>query len=68
MAFDNVLDIGSEGGTVFGKDATTKIGFYGKTPIVQPAVIAAATDATTAISQANLVIVALKNLGLIASA
>jgi hypothetical protein len=35
MAFDKVLDIGAEGGTVFGADAAKKIGFYGATPVVQ---------------------------------
>lgn len=35
MAFDKVIDIGAEGGSVFGKSATTKIAFYGVTPIVQ---------------------------------
>jgi hypothetical protein len=67
MATYERLDYGSPDGALFGGSATDKIGFFGKTPVVQPAVIAAATDATTAISQANLVIVALKNLGLIAS-
>jgi hypothetical protein len=54
-------------GTVFGKAATAKISFYGATPIVQPAAIADATDAATAITKCNLVISALENLGLIAT-
>ena len=37
MAFDKVIDIGAEGGSVFGKSATTAIGFYGVTPIAQRA-------------------------------
>ncbi len=64
--YENVT-YNSPDGALIGQSATEKIGFFGKTPIVQPAVIAAATDAGTAITQANLVIVALKNLGLIAS-
>jgi len=47
MAFDKVLDIGAEGGSVFGKDASAKIGFYGTTPVVQRAT--AATHTTTAV-------------------
>jgi hypothetical protein len=61
------LDYGSPDGCQIGGAATDKIGFYGKTPAVQPASIAAATDAATAISQANLVIAALKTLGLVAT-
>jgi hypothetical protein len=45
MAFDKVLDIGAEGGSVFGKDAASKIGFYGTTPVVQRAT--ASTHTTT---------------------
>ena len=48
MAFDKVLDIGAEGGSVFGKDASAKIGFYGATPVVQRAT--ATTHTTTAIA------------------
>jgi hypothetical protein len=51
------IDAGDDDGTCFGQSATDKIGFYGKTPIVQPA---APTDATT-------VIAALKALGLVAT-
>jgi hypothetical protein len=68
MATYERVDYGSADGCQVGGAATDKVGFFGAVPVVQPAVIAAATDATTAISQANLVIVALKNLGLIASA
>lgn len=45
MAFDKVLDIGAEGGSVFGKDAASKIGFYGTTPVIQRA--SATTHTTT---------------------
>jgi hypothetical protein len=54
-------------GTLLGQSATDLVGFYGKTPIVQPAAIADATDATTVIAKCNLVITALENLGLIAT-
>jgi len=46
----------------------TKIGFYGATPVAQPAAIADATDAATAITKLNAVIAALETLGLIADA
>lgn len=45
MAFDHVIDPGNEGGSVFGKDASAKIGFYGTTPVVQRAT--ASTHTTT---------------------
>lgn len=47
MAFDKVIDIGAEGGSVFGASASTKIGFYGATPVVQRAT--ASTHTTTAV-------------------
>lgn len=58
---------GVTGGTVLGRSATDKIGFFGTTPADQPATIADATDAATAITKCNAVIAALKELGLIAS-
>jgi hypothetical protein len=54
-------------GTLMGQSATDKIGFFGATPVVQPAAIADATDAATAITKCNLVISALETLGLIAT-
>lgn len=59
------LSDGGSDGTKLGQSATDKVGFYGITPAVQPATIAAATDATTVIAQCNLVIAALKTLGII---
>ena len=50
MAFDKGLDIGAEGGSVFGKDATTKIGFYGTTPVVQRAAAVQAASVVSATS------------------
>lgn len=54
-------------GTRLGQSATDKISFYGATPVVQPAGIADATDAATAITKCNAVIAALETLGLIAT-
>lgn len=48
MAFDKVLDIGAEGGTVFGKDSSAKIGFYGTTPVVQRALAGQAASVVSA--------------------
>jgi hypothetical protein len=54
-------------GTKIGQTALEKFSFWGATPVVQPATVANATDAATAISQLNLVIGRLKTLGLIAT-
>ena len=62
------LHDGNPEGLSIGRDADDKVGFYGATPVDQPATIADATDAATAITQANAVIAALVELGLIASA
>ena len=63
------LSDGNDTGTVLGQSATDKLGFFGlATPIVQPATIADATDAATAITKVNAVIAALEALGLVASA
>lgn len=67
MAGERQLSDGNDAGQILGQSATDKIGFYGATPIVQPSNIADATDAATAISQLNLVITALENLGLLAA-
>lgn len=44
MAFDHVIDLGNEGGSVFGKDTSAKIALYGVTPIVQRSGAAQATS------------------------
>lgn len=49
MAFDRCLDEGNDGGTTFGRDATAKISFYGKTPVAQRA-YSSAVHATSAAS------------------
>lgn len=66
MAVKQLSDGGGDGANL-GQSSTDKIGFYGKTPAAQPATIADATDAATAITKCNAVIAALKTLGLIAS-
>ena len=54
-------------GTKIGTATTQKIGFWNATPVVQPAAIADATDAATAITQQNLILAALRTLGIIAT-
>jgi hypothetical protein len=76
MAFDHVIDPGNEGGSVFGKDASTKIGFYGATPVVQRAtatthtttnVVTSASYGTLQVAQMQEVMNTLAALGLWAS-
>jgi hypothetical protein len=56
MAFDKVLDIGAEGGTVFGKDADAKIGFYGvATPVARRG---AAIQASSVVSVSSNITIA----------
>ncbi len=54
-------------GVGLGKTSTSKIGFYGKTPIVRATVVAPSTTATTTTNEAAIVAInaALVNLGLI---
>lgn len=62
------LSDGNTEGTILGQDASDKVGFFGKAPVVRPATVAGdATDAATASAQVNEVVAALKALGLIAS-
>lgn len=68
MANIKYLDDAGPDGAVLGQSSSAKIGFYGlATPIVQPATVADATDAATAITTVNTVIDRLQALGLIAS-
>jgi hypothetical protein len=62
------LSNGNDDGVCMGQNASDKISFFGATPVVQPATIADATDAATAITKVNAVIAALEALGLTASA
>lgn len=63
MAAKFIANVASDG-SIYGFNATDKIGFFGVTPIVRPAVSANATNSATTITQLNLVITALGNLGL----
>jgi hypothetical protein len=54
-------------GIKLGSAATSLLGFYGATPVVRPAAVADATDASSAISQLNAVLARLRTLGLIAT-
>lgn len=66
MATYERLDYGSADGCQIGGAATDKVGFFGATPVVQQATVAAATDAATVITTANACRTALRNLGLMA--
>ena len=54
-------------GTKIGTGTTQKIGFYNKTPVVQPTAVADATDAATVITQLNALLSRMRDLGLIAT-
>ncbi|MCC2649886.1 MAG: hypothetical protein K0R61_71 [Microvirga sp.] len=64
MAAKYVVNNASDG-SIYGFNATDKIGFFGVTPIVRPSVSASASSSATTIAQLNAVITALGNLGLI---
>lgn len=65
MAVKQLSD-GNDDGVVLGQSTSDKVGFYGVTPVDQPATVADATDAATAITQINAIIDRLQELGLIA--
>jgi hypothetical protein len=54
-------------GTKIGTATTQKIGFFDKTPVVQPIAVADATDAASAITQLNALLARMRDLGLIAT-
>ena len=58
---------GTSTGTKIGTATTQKLAFYNTTPVVQPAAVANATDAASAITQLNAVLARLRTLGLIAT-
>lgn len=65
------LDDGNDDGTVLGQSSTSKIGFYGVTPIVQPTLTPSQTaTATTTINERRLnsIQTLLVNLGLCVTA
>lgn len=65
MSVDHLGKLNTDG-TTLGQSATDKIGFYGVTPVVQPATAAAGTDAATTQTCANACRTALRALGLMA--
>lgn len=62
----NVI-LGTTTGTKIGTATTQKIGFYDKTPVVQPTAVADATDAASVITQLNALLSRMRDLGLIAT-
>lgn len=67
MATYKQLSDGNTDGTLLGQSATDLVGFYGATPVDQPALVADATDAATAITQINAIIDLLQEVGLMAT-
>lgn len=61
------IPVGTSTGTKIGTSTSQKLGFFNKTPVVQPAAVADATDAASAITQLNAVLARLRSLGLIAT-
>jgi hypothetical protein len=59
--------LGTTTGTKIGTATTQKLGFFDKTPVVQPTAVADATDAATVITQLNALLTRMRNLGLIAT-
>ena len=61
------IKLGTSTGTKIGTATTQKLAFYNATPVVQPAAVADATDAASVITQLNLLLSRLRDLGLIAT-
>lgn len=61
------IDYGSPDGCTIGASASEKAGFHG-TAVIQASHLADASDATTAITRINAILVVLENKGLTASA
>jgi hypothetical protein len=61
------IAVGTTTGTKIGTGTTQKLGFYNATPVVQPAAVADATDAASVITQLNLLLARMRDLGLIAT-
>jgi hypothetical protein len=59
--------LGTTTGTKLGTATTQKLAFWDATPVVQPAAVADATDATDVITQLNDLLAKLRTLGLIAT-
>ena len=69
MTLNDAYDIavGTTTGTKIGTATTQKLGFFNKTPVVQPTAVADATDAASVITQLNALLTRMRNLGLIAT-
>jgi hypothetical protein len=61
------VQLGTGAGTKIGTATTQKIGFYNATPVVQPTAVVDATDASSVITQLNLLLGRMRTLGLIAT-
>ena len=61
------ITVGTTTGTKIGTATTQKLGFYNKTPVVQPTAVADATDAASVITQLNALLARMRDLGLIAT-
>jgi hypothetical protein len=61
------ISVGTTTGTKIGTATTQKLGFYNKTPVVQPTAVADATDAASVITQLNALLARMRDLGLIAT-
>ena len=61
------IKLSTSTGTKIGTATTEKLAFYNATPVVQPAAVANATDAASVITQLNLLLSRLRDLGLIAT-
>jgi hypothetical protein len=61
------IAVGTTTGTKIGTATTQKLGFYNKTPVVQPVAVANATDAASVITQLNALLARMRDLGLIAT-
>lgn len=66
MALKQLSD-GNAAGSVLGQSATDLVGFYGATPVDQPAAITSATSETNTMTAVNAVVARLRELGLIAT-
>ncbi len=61
------IETGTTTGTKIGTATTQKLGFFDKTPVVQPTAVADATSGSEAIDQLNALLSRLRDLGLIAT-
>jgi hypothetical protein len=63
----NDIAVGTTTGTKIGTATTQKLGFFNKTPVVQPVAVADATTAVDVITQFNALLARMRDLGLIAT-